>query len=88
MDGFGVMHVQFGPLFSKHIYANLLMIAGTLHGDARCYGSGWESTSQLMIWVLQELMPSIDDEDIERQVKARMQRHRLKVQKRLSKMKA
>ena len=38
--------------------------------------------------LLQELIPSIDDEDIERQVKERMQRHRLKSQKRLSKMKS
>lgn len=32
-------------------------------------------------------MPSIDDEDIERQVKERMQRHRLKNQKRFARMK-
>ncbi|KAL0052990.1 hypothetical protein WJX82_011132 [Trebouxia sp. C0006] len=36
----------------------------------------------------QELMPSIDDEDIERQVRERMQRHRLKNMKRISSMKS
>ncbi len=38
--------------------------------------------------VVQELMPSIDDEDIERQVRERMQRHRLKNMKRFSRMKS
>jgi hypothetical protein len=38
--------------------------------------------------VVQELMPSIDDEDIERQVRERMHRHRLKNMKRFSRMKS
>ncbi len=42
----------------------------------------------LGLCIVQELMPSIDDEDIERQVRERMQRHRLKNMKRISSMKS
>ena len=39
-----------------------------------------------MLQLVQEPMPSIDDEDIERQVKERMQRHRRKKMKRFTRM--
>ncbi|DBA85975.1 TPA: hypothetical protein ACH3X1_005513 [Trebouxia sp. C0004] len=46
------------------------------------------TTDQVSWCIVQELMPSIDDEDIERQVRERMQRHRLKNMKRFSRMKS